>query len=84
MHSASVSLVYNRLFPRLDRVQPEEQGGFRRSYQTLHHLAGFKFVEQKCQEWGVKMWISTVNFMKAFDSISHRSLWNALEQCEIE
>ena len=22
--------------------------------------------------------------MKAFDSISHRSLWNALEQCEIE
>ena len=30
------------------------------------------------------MWISTVDFLKAFDSISHRSLWNALEQCEIE
>ena len=30
------------------------------------------------------MWISTVDFMKAFDSISHRSLWDALGHCEIE
>ena len=74
----------NRLCPRLDRVQPEDQGGFRRSFQTLDHLAGLKIAEQKCQEWGVKMWISTVDFMKAFDSISHRSLWNALGYCEIE
>ena len=78
------TLLYNRLYPRLDRVQPEDQGGFWRSYQTLDHLAGFKFAEQKCQEWGVKMWISTADFMKAFDSLSHRSLWIALEQCGIE
>ena len=68
------TLLYSRLHPRLDRVQPDDQGGFRRSYQTLDHLAGFKLAEQKCQEWGVKMWISTVDFMKAFDSIRHRSL----------
>ena len=48
------TLLYNRLFPRLDRVQPEDQGGFRRSYQTLDDLAGLMFVEQKCQEWCVK------------------------------
>ena len=30
------------------------------------------------------MWIATVDFMKAFDSISHKSLWSALEQCGIE
>ena len=74
----------NRLCPRLDRVQPEDQGGFRRSFQTLDHLAGLKIAEHKCQEWGVTMWISTVDFMKAFDSISHRSLWDALGHCVIE
>ena len=74
----------NRLCPRLDRVQPEDQGGFRRSFQTLDHLAGLKIAEQKCREWGLKMWISTVDFMKAFDSKSHRSLWDALGHCEIE
>ena len=65
-------------------MQPEDQGGFRRSYQTLDHLATYRLIEQKCQEWGVKMWIATIDFMKAFDSISHNSIWNALEQCEIE
>ena len=78
------TLLHNRLYPRLDRVQPEDQGGLRRSYQPLDHLAEFNFAEQKCPEWGVKMWISTVDFMKAFDSISHKSLSNALEQCGIE
>ena len=78
------TFLCNWLCPRLDRVQPEDQGGFRRSFQTLDHLAGLKIAEQKCQEWGVKMWISTVDFMKAFDSISHRSLWDALGHCEIE
>ena len=32
------TLVYNILYPRLDFVQSEDQGGFRRSYQTLDHL----------------------------------------------
>ena len=84
LHKLFSTLLYNRLYPRLDRVQPEDQGGFRRSYQTLDYLAGFKFAKEKCQEWGVKMWISTVDCMKAFDSINHRSLWSALEQCGIE
>ena len=78
------TFLCNRLRSRLDRVQPEDQGGFRRSFQTLDHLAGLKIAEHKCQEWGVKMWISTVDFMKAFDSISHRSLWDALGHCVIE
>ena len=29
------------------------------------------------------MWVATVDFMKAFDSISHKSLWKALEKCGI-
>ena len=30
------------------------------------------------------MWVATVDFMKAFDSTSHQSLWKALEKCGIE
>ena len=30
------------------------------------------------------MWVAAVDFMKAFDTISHKSLWNALEQFGIE
>ena len=29
------TLMYNRLYPRLDRGQPDDQGGFRRTFRTL-------------------------------------------------
>ena len=30
------------------------------------------------------MWTATVDFMKAFDSITHKSIWKALKSCNIE
>ena len=30
------------------------------------------------------MWKATVDFKKAFDSIRHKSIWNALKSCGIE
>ena len=77
------TFLCDRLYPRLDHVQPEDQGGFRRSYQTLDHLATYRLTEQKCQEC-VKMWIVTIYFMKAVDSTGHHSIWIAIEQCGIE
>ena len=43
------TVIYNRLYPRLDQMQPEDLGGFRRSYQTLDHLATYRLLEQKCR-----------------------------------
>ena len=54
----------------LDQNQAEDQAGFRKTYQTTDHLTTYRMLEQKCQEWGIKMWSATVDFMKAFDSIS--------------
>ena len=45
--------IYNRIYHRLDCVQPEDQAGFRSSYQTTDHLATYRMIEQKCQEWEV-------------------------------
>ena len=30
------------------------------------------------------MWTATVDFTKAFDSITHKSIWDALKYCNIE
>ena len=30
------------------------------------------------------MWTATVDFMKAFDSITHKSIWDALKSCNID
>ena len=68
----------------LDQKQAENQDGFRKTYQTTDHLATYRLIEQKCHEWGIKMWTSTVDFTKAFDSICHISIWEALKSCNID
>ena len=78
------TILYGRLYPRLDQEQAEDQAGFRSSYQTTDHLATHRMNEQKCHEWSIKMWIATIDFTKAFDSFSHKSIWKALKSCGIK
>ena len=84
MYKLFSTIMYGRLYPMLDQYQAEDQAGFRKTYQTTDHLATYRMLEQKSQEWGIKMWTATVDFMKAFDSISHNSIWEALLFCNVE
>ena len=68
----------------LTKKQAEDQAGFRKTYQTTDHLATYRLIEQKCQERRIKMWTATVNFTKAFDSISYNSIWEALKSCNVD
>ena len=83
MYKLFSTKLYGRLYPMLDQNQAEDQAGFRKIYQTTDHLATYRMMEQKCQEWGIKMWTATVDFTKAFDSISHNSIWDALKSCNV-
>ena len=84
MYKLFSTILYGRLYPMLDQRQAEDQAGFRKTYQTTDHLATYRLIEQKCHEWGIKMWTATVDFTKAFDSISHNSIWEALKSCNVD
>ena len=84
MYKLFSTIMYGRLYPMLDQYQAEDQAGFRKTYQTTDHLATYRLVEQKCQEWRIKMWTATVDFTKVFDSISHNSIWEALKSCNVD
>ena len=68
----------------LIRIKQKIRRASEKTYQTTDHLATYRMLEQKCQEWGIKMWTATVDFMKAFDSISHNSIWEALLSCKVD
>ena len=61
--------------------QKEDQVGSRSSYQTTDNLATRRMIEQKCHDWGIKMWTATVDFTKTFDSITDKSI--CLKSCNI-
>ena len=84
MYKLFSTILYGRLYPMLDQKQAEDQAGFRKTYQTTDHLATYRLIEQKCHEWRIKMWTATVDFTKAFDSISHNSIWETLLSCNVD
>ena len=59
LYKLFTTMLYSRLYPRLDQKQAEDQAGFRSSYQTTDHLATYRMIEQKCHEWGINMWTAT-------------------------
>ena len=78
------TILYGGFFPMLDQKQAEDQAGFRKTYQTTDHLATYRLIEQECHEWGMKMWTATVDFTKAFDSISQKYILEALISCNVD
>jgi hypothetical protein len=33
---------------------------------------------EKSHEWNVPVWIESIDFQKAFDTVEHQSLWNGV------
>ena len=55
------TLLYIRFYPKLDLCQPADQGGSRRSYQTVDYLMAYSMLEQRRREWVIPMFISTID-----------------------
>ena len=73
-------LLYNRLEPILDVCQSEDQAGFRKKFSTDDHLMTMTLIQEFAHEWNVPLWVSALDFKKAFDMVSHGSLWKALQE----
>ena len=71
-------LLRRRLTPILEKAQCPDQAGFRAGFGVEDHLLAFVLLQEKCDEWGQPLWIATLDFKKAFDSVSHDSIWSAL------
>ena len=76
LYKLFTAILYSRLYPRLDQIQAEDQAGFRCTYQEMDIW--------RCTQWlnkdatsGESKYVATVDVMKAFDSITHKSMWKA-------
>ena len=84
LYKLFATVLYARLAPSLHKIQTSDQGGFRPNHRTDDHLMVYRVLEQRCREWGVPLYISTVHFTKAFDRIKHSALWCSLHHYGVE
>ena len=84
LYQLFATVLYARLAPSRHKIQPPDQGGFWPNHRTENHLMVYRVLEQRCREWGVPLYISTIDFTKAFDRIKHSALWSSLQHYGVE
>lgn len=78
------SIILRRISENIDASQPVEQAGFRSGYNTIDHIQTAEQLIEKFNEYNKPLYIAFVDYSKAFDSISHASIWNALKISNVE
>ena len=79
LYKLFATVLYARLAPSLHKVQPPDQAGFRPNHRCDDHLMVYRILEQRCREWGVPLYISTIDITKEFGRIKHSALWGSLQ-----
>ena len=62
----------------LEPEQCVDQTVFRAGFNCEDHLLALVLLYEKLNEKNLDLWIAAVDFEKAFDSVSHESIWEAL------
>ena len=76
--------IQNRMEKVLDENQPREQAGFRKKKtSTIDHLQALNQVIEKSEEYQLPLVIGFIDYEKAFDSIEHFSIFEALRKINV-
>ena len=77
-------IITRRITKILDENQPQEQAGFRSGFSTIDHLQTVNQIMEKTREYNLELYIAFIDFAKAFDSVEHPSVLEALFEQGIE
>lgn len=71
-------IILNRIKEVVDTKLRREQAGFRRDYSCIDMINTLRIIIEQSSEYQTPLYLSFVDFEKAFDSISRESMWRAL------
>ena len=73
-------MLHYRIHDRLEAAQAPDQCGFRPGIRTEDALGINETIISGSAEYGIPLWIASLDLKKAFDRIEHSSLFDALRQ----
>ncbi|KAM9332674.1 uncharacterized protein KZ484_017783 [Pholidichthys leucotaenia] len=73
-------VILEHLKPILDTVLPELQCGFRKSRSTIDMIFTLRQLQEKAFEQNMALYITFIDFTKAFDTVNRECLWSLLHR----
>jgi len=77
-------MLGERLQEAIMQNQSVDQAAYRKSFSTEDHLLCTTLLIEKCNEFNIPVWMALVDFEKAFDTVEHEPLWEALRELGVE
>jgi hypothetical protein len=71
-------IITRRITKLLDKNQPPEQARFRAGFSTIDHPQTVYQILEKSREYNLELHVAFIDFTKAFDSLEHPSVLEAL------
>jgi hypothetical protein len=78
------SILEKRISKTIENNQPVEQAGFRSGFSTMDHVHTVELLIEKYQEFQKPLYIAFIDYQKAFDTLSHFSIWQSLKAQHVE
>ena len=76
-------LLQSRIERTLDENQPRERTGFRKGYSTTDHLQALNQTIEMSNEYNLPLCIGFIDYAKAFDTVEHFAIFEALRKTMI-
>lgn len=83
LYKLFTKILQQKIEKQINNDQTHEQAGFRPSYSTTDHLHAINLLLEKCQEFGINLYLGFVDYSKAFDSLETKHIWPSLERAGI-
>ena len=78
-----LKLLHTRLQHYANQELRDVQAGFRKGKGTRDQIANIRWIIEKAREFQKNIYISFIDYAKAFNCVDHNKLWKALKEMGI-
>ena len=75
-----LKIIKGRIKLHYDREMAEERVGFVAGKLTREQIGNIRIIIEKCRDQHMSLYMCFIDYAKAFDCVSHRKLWETMEQ----
>ena len=78
-----LKILQARLQQYINHEFPDVQAGFRKARGTRDQIANIRWIIKKAREFQKDIYLSFIDYAKAFDCVDHNKLWKILREMGI-